>query len=679
MSEKIITSENSTKPKTKATIVGDKDKSAVDPGAQSADNLKERIRLCTLSKGLQSIPADFDNTDGDWQCIKSDNPFEILFLDYKLYKLITPEIVAANYNVLEKFWKDKQTIMMTGGNRLQFNKKYGENTVDNALGKLQNCYKKISTAEGIENYYHELNNARINKGLKLLEDRVNDMFSDGVVSPDEIKPKLDDAGKYNLEVQEVAAFILSVIQKKKFLPYGEPAGLSEEEKLLSVSWMSNEKLIEFQKKEEEAKKHGREIFEGQFAYSLEDIGELMFKNETQAKEYLADNLIVNSIDYFSTPKAKQVKDIFNTKHSIQLKYLKVVYTLNHNLPYRFKDRICTTPKELAGYMLLNTTLAKDHLKSGYIEAWTKECHQNQFDRVNEIIRNAENIDLALLEIIYTFDPSLPYLLGKKQKVTTPLELCTLIDSDMTCWNLGVNELFDKSIITWLTCIGKKEITGEWIKVQDLYQNKKNEGMEAFLHLLNPSLPNPLIKIEAENINYPKIQSLRTVSTVLKVVNITRGYVSVAFVLNKKTEGLVIKPEVLILHHVGKKEDSLKFDIDPNYFKRGDAYSRELKCTTKFQPAINIPVNFRIAFPKAAFLIHLAKTAILFAVLAACARGLLTLLGFDSWLFADNNFFLETAFLDLDINYQYKIFPVVIGLFIILGYFINKLYRKYIFP
>lgn len=678
MSEKTITSEKNITSATRATIAGTGEATATNAGTAYVSNLHERIKLSTLSKGMQNIPSEFDNSDGDWQCIKSDNPFEVLFLDYRLYKLITPEIVKSNYTLLEKFWKDKQAIMMTGGNRVQFNKKYGEALVENSTIKLQNCYRKISTKEGIENYYDELNNERLQKGYKLLEDRVSDMFSDGVVSPDEIRPKLEDAGKYDLSIAEVASYISSVIQKKSFIPYGKPDGLSDQDKLLSVIWMNNEKLIEYQRKEEEAKRHGREIFEGQYAYSIEEIGELMFNNENEAKEYLKDNLIINSIDYFSSAKAKQVKDISKAQSGIHLKYLQVVYKLNNRLPYKFKDQTCSTTRELATHMLGNISVAKEHLKSGYLEVWIKECHKEQSDNVASIIRNAENIDLAILEMVYTFDKTLPYFLGRKHKVTTPLELCTLIDSDIAYWKLGATELYDKSITTWLTLTGKQNITENWFKVQNSYKNKPNNGLEAFLHILNPALAYPHLVFDKKEISYPKINSLALVKTVVSITNTTRGFASFATALNKKSEGVSIGPVNQDIHHLGKKTGLIELEINPSAFKRGEPHKFVIIGTTEYQSQFEIPVAFKIAFPIGAFAIHLVKMALLFAIIAALSRGVLALLGFDQWLQNYYSYFMDPRYLDFDMHNEFKLFPVALGLALIIGYIVNRVYKKYIF-
>ena len=161
---KIISSEDDYKI-TNGGIIGSEDH-IVNENApfQKISSLQDRISTSTESKGLEKVPDGFDEQSGDWIIIKSDNPFEILYLDYKQYMFIDTNIVQNNFSILEKFWREKFGIMNTGGNRVAFKNKYGEGTIEGSVLKLENARKKLSSQDGIIQYFNEVNTKRLKKG-----------------------------------------------------------------------------------------------------------------------------------------------------------------------------------------------------------------------------------------------------------------------------------------------------------------------------------------------------------------------------------------------------------------------------------------------------------------------------------------------------------------------------------
>src|SRR5688572_22664091 len=75
---------------------------------------RDRIARVTAAGGLQELPVGFDERDGDWETVRSDNPFEALYLDHEAWSRITQETVERHYKLLSDFWQTKKLRMHSG-------------------------------------------------------------------------------------------------------------------------------------------------------------------------------------------------------------------------------------------------------------------------------------------------------------------------------------------------------------------------------------------------------------------------------------------------------------------------------------------------------------------------------------------------------------------------------------
>lgn len=126
---------------------------------------RERIRNSTLQGGLKSIPSDFDDLEGDWQIIRSENIFERLYLDYREHKRINETMVKGNFQLLLDFWTAKVDAMQTGANRIKIERKYAgadgsARTIRNYIPSLRKAYEKLTQPNGIYNCYLEIEDRR---------------------------------------------------------------------------------------------------------------------------------------------------------------------------------------------------------------------------------------------------------------------------------------------------------------------------------------------------------------------------------------------------------------------------------------------------------------------------------------------------------------------------------------
>ncbi|WP_298737798.1 hypothetical protein [uncultured Chitinophaga sp.] len=645
--EKILpgAAENSNNPE--AILSGEQTSVTAESKEPVATTLKERLALSTASGGLKQLPEGFDDQAGDWKVIHSDNPFEVLYLDYQQYRFITSDILKGNYSLLEEFWKSKADRMNTGGNRIAFKNKYGEGTIENSLNKLKKAYNKLSAPDGVAQYYTEINNARIQKGEEQLKDSLEHMTMDGVADKSEVQLCLNRGLKYGLTPDETAVIIKKTIDALHFQPYGTLSGESLIEQLLSVnSWMTQEKREAAEKLEEERKLLQIQILPGKYASTMEQVGSILFDDPAEAKTLIKDDLLLlqQSIAQKDIVLAREIGNIAKTSKDREAVFLSIVYRLNRSLPYRFSaGRTASGVAALCSFFTENELAhkqGKDQFKKGYIEIWLKETNPAAYSNFLVIRDSAENLDLAFLRFIYTFNKDLPYLFDGINSVKQPQELCTVINKDKKSWDAGKQELFNQWIPVWLDAINQSHITAAWNKVRDAFQSRQDNGLEYFLHLLKPALPHADLSTDTSSLAYPGIQSGEIIQTQITFTNKTRGYTAAYLTFSKNIPGVSVSPELIAINNTtGVTHCIVTLSIDSGMLVKGVHYDTSLVVTTFEQQKISIPVTFTVVFPRKAFITEICRYAVITAVFFALIRLLIATKHSD-WLGNSYNTFVH---------------------------------------
>lgn len=652
------------------------------PVANEATSLPQRLSLSTETGGLKQLPADYDTPDGDWRLIQSENPFEVLYLDYQLYKLINPDMVTANYTILEKFWNDKVMLMNTGGNRIAFKNKYGEGTVEGSLVKLRRAYGKLNSSEGIEQYYVEINSKRISNGEAGLKVSIEHMMIDGSADKTEINFCINRGLIYELTAEEAAIIIKKNLDAGGFKPYGEVTGNSIIDQLLSVeSWKTQAKFEEAERLKRDRDLLKIQILPGKYATTINEIGSILFEDPAESKKLIKRELLHKAIAQKDVVLACTIEDLAK-ENDIDIAFLKIIYTLNPSLPFAFTtEKYAKTVQELCRLAFENEQtlkLYKEHFKKGYIETWLNATNTDAHQHFLKIRNNAENIDLAILEFLYTFDPSLPYRFAGSIFVNTPDELCTAIDTNKETWAAGVKELFDSSILIWLKMIQQQAIVAEWDRAKDSFKSQPDVGLEHFLHLLDQSLAHTNISTNQISIRYPKIQSGRIVKTEIVFRNETRGCVSAYLSFSRSFPGISISPgSVLINNAAGVSQGVVSLEIDTSVLLKGVHYETSLHVFTSGQQEIDIPVSFKIVFPKNAFWSVVAKYSMLIATFFVLTR-LLIATDYADWLINSHKYYIDWRIAIANLSY-YSLFGwsffLLMALFTGFAYFLIKSWTK----
>ena len=646
LGDKILAGDSSEKPQQNFVIGSDGTPPTDKPVPKEVKKLSlaERISLSTENGGLNELPEDFDDEHGDWKIVNSANPFENLYLDYKQYKFITPEIVKQNYNLLEKFWKSKFEIMNTGGNRVAFKSKYGDGVVEKSLTICKRAYDKISSTEGIERYFAEINNARIQQGAERLKDNIEQMLRDGSADSTEIVFCFETGVKYNLDKEEIAEIIQKRLDADGFKPYGSVSGNSISEKLLSVeSWMTPLKLAEAEALKREKESLKIQIFPGKYAATIEDIGTILFNDPVEAKEIIKDNLLKPAIAQKDIVLAREVGSITDNSKDINGAFFQIIYKLNHTLPFPFAGKQnAKNIQELTTFIFENEQslkTGKEDLKRGYIENWLKETDKQAHAKLISIRDTAENLDQAFLAMLYSFNPILPYRFAGNIFLKNRTELANEINKNANTWNIGKAELYNGFINTWLQNTGEFELVKNWNKIKGTVPSE-DVGLEEFLYILDEKTEKPVLKTSLSRIDYPAIQSGKVIVTDIDINLNNRGYTIANLSFSKDLPGVSLSAKRVFFNAATKDTNgTVKLSIDSLQLLKGIDYSTSILIKTTAQQTIEIPLTFKVIFPKNAFIFQIAMYAVFFAAFFVLIRYLISPV-YKGWLTDKFNFFLS---------------------------------------
>ena len=682
--EKIISGEQPERFDSGRILAGESNLSGTEEPALNESTLKDRLAASTLDGGLKQLPTGFDEPQGDWITINSSNPFELLYLDYRQYRFISPEMVQGNYNLLEKFWKEKLGTMMTGGNRVAFKNKYGDGTIENSLPKLKRAVEKLKSTSGIEQYYTEINNERLRAGEEKLKDSIEHMMMDGRADRSEIRLCLERGLKYDLQKEETAIIVRQALDEASFRPYGNVDGQALVERLLSVDhWMTDEKIAEAERLRKERESLRIQILPGKYASGIEQIGNILFEDPQEAKEIIREDLLKSVIAQKDVVLARVIAAISKETKDLDAAYLKVVYTLNPLLPYRFpENRLAKNVEELCT-MIFETPesfkTGKDHFTKGYIETWLKENNLNAYNILVRIRDTAGNAHLALLQFIYTFCPGLPYRFAGKYLVHNSSGLLAEITKNAENWEAGKTEVIDGSIPVWLRSSGKGSVIESWENIREKLEGRPDAQVEEFLHLLDEKLPYGKLGADRRAITFPAIESRRVVTAEIIFTNETRGYVEGQFSWSKPIPGVYLSSDKLVVNTVaGVSRYKLLVSISTASLVNGIAYETSIILQTLSGQRMEIPVSFRVVFPTKGFLLDTARYAGMVAVFFVLTRLLLSQ-RYPDWLSFSFDYFLPW---DMAFRYpeEFALFGLTFALFLLASgaglFFLTRYFRKH---
>ena len=203
--------------------------------------LAERIAAATRGGGLLELPANFGDPDGGWESVLSEDPFEVLYLDFRQVSAITQRMVECHRNLLRAFWQEKMRIFSQGSGRVAIARKYGgpsadENRVRSYPDRIEKAFHRLSTSGEMERAYLEIVHQREERAIAEIRTKLADFLIDGALHPRETAFLFEMADRLDLRRAVVADLIDAEVRRCGLKSQGIPIGKTLEEQLLSVAW-----------------------------------------------------------------------------------------------------------------------------------------------------------------------------------------------------------------------------------------------------------------------------------------------------------------------------------------------------------------------------------------------------------------------------------------------------------
>lgn len=125
---------------------------------------------------------------------------------------------------------------------------------------------------------------------------------------------------------------------------------------------------------------------------------------------------------------------------------------------------------------------------------------------------------------------------------------------------------------------------------------QNEGLEAFLHLLDPDLPAPEPAVDPAVLSFGYIKADKSASRSLRIRNAcSRGHLSGKVIVAPQVEWLRIRAASFSGNDV-----SMEVEVDTSGQAQGARLATTLQVETPYAPAVNVPVKARVALAWVAF-------------------------------------------------------------------------------
>lgn len=642
----------------------------------------KRIAYSTKEKGLKSLPISFGDSDGDWRIIESDNLFEVLYLDHNQFNLLSPEITENNYSLISSFWKEKKSLWESGNSQVRksIEDKYSEKNINSCLKKLDNAIQQLSTTENINIYYVKLREQRIRKGTGILMNSMQSMMVDEIANKSEIQLCFNHGLKNDLSGEEIAIIIKNAFDKQGFTPYGKISGSTLYEQLFSVEdWMTEKKIEEAKNLEKERESLRIQILPGKYAKSIEDIGTILFEDPKESKEIIKEDLLKQVIAQKDLVLARDISIISKSSKNIDIAYLKIVYRLNRKLPFRFtSSKLVNTIEELCTVIFEDEQtikLGREFFKNGSIETWLELTDIESHKKLIDIRDSNSDFEIAFLDLLYTFNPLLPYRFAEKYIVKEPFELAHEIVKSKENWKAGKTELFNYSILLWLEKTNRQDLVDKWKKIEELYTRSHNCGLEEFLHIMDDKLEYPNIHCNKTTISFPRIQSGKVEASEFILFNKTRGFASAEISFKKNIEGVSLSSKKIDFNSAESLKDSkILVKIDTTNLSKGISYETVIIVNVSNKQKIEIPVSFTLVFPMKAFVMESLKYMAIFSGIFMLYRLIITA-SYPDWLSASFNYFLDwdSALYHSD---KFAVFGWLLLMFLIMAFIGVLLMIKY---
>jgi hypothetical protein len=507
------------------------------------------------------------------------------------------------------------------------------------------------------------------KPFEIINTRLEIIFRKGIITTDQFEELVRLTGD-KVNKTTVEEYVISEISKRGFQPRetNHPNPLSIKNK-----WMTDRVWEEYKESLIEVE------WLGQKANSLTKLGDISFQNKEDAKYFLRNGNylpgLVTALSKSAT-KADEFARIIDDEFDSEKKYLRVIYRLNPQLPFRFKGKLytritallqeaCDTPE------LYNALL--DSYKRGELQIWIQES-----DPLIAANLGTQYNLISFLRFLYKTDPGLPFYINQN-RYHTPEKLTEHARSDFSIWPDIAQSIADQSLNEWFTGIGKSDWNDQ---IENSHSYISNTGyysedevkmgvVQALLHIIEPLSAKPRLEIDQQKIQLLSIDGGVIINHGINIKLVNQGYLKVKAYFKFSKLGITLDKDIIELNQLtGKVQEHLNIIIDTFLLDKDQIYNLELVISTVYED-ITIPVEIKVVFPKKAYMLKLALYSILGALYFGAFRYLLTLtINYRGWV-TDTPSLASSDFIDAAPLSSFFVFL----LFIVGGIFSYNVVKK----
>lgn len=634
-----------------------------------------QIQMATKNGGLNRVPEDFDHRNGSWTTIRSENPFTILYLDYRQHLSITPEMVSGNYHILSEFWKEKLLIMNRGA-RDQIEKRYGAGTVNEAPKRLDAAYDSIKTKEGILLHFKEADGRRIREGISSLDELLELSLHRSDFSEREAGIIIQKGVRNGLEAGEVKDHILAELSKRGFKPrVSDP----DPEHPFRNKWMTDEAWDQYQRREMPVVE-----WMGVKVSSLEEIGTITFSRKDDAFFYLKNTnflppLVAKLTN--SATKAVAFEKIFEEEREIERRYLSIVYHLNPSLPFRFDGGLYTNIKDLLTAACQSEVTFKklgDYFLRGHVHIWLKETDA----QMAQLLPSQTGEPNGFVRFVYAISKDFPFFVNG-EKFFTPAGLTAKAKQERAFWIPLSMSIENGNLFSWLSALGKER----WIRqYNERFQQIIDSGIyggdplrlaavQALILVVDSTILPPDVQADQPSISLLAVEGGSIIQKKIRLRLKNDGFVKGTVKLDSHFDGIVLKgKEIAFESLTGALEQEIELTIEATKLSKEKLYKFNILVSTIFT-TLTIPVEVKVVFPLRSFIVKVAVYGVAGAAFFGATRFLLALLtGYYGWISAPANEPFSLSSVDWLPGYP-LVYLLLLVVFVYAGYRIARWVKK----
>lgn len=522
--------------------------------------------------------------------------------------------------------------------------------------------------------------------LNLMVRRIHGTINFNVL--DEIKNMislmLEEAGRFtNTDAQQiisevrgrfpddkVKSFIIDDIKSRGLKPRRK--GKQPEWTSFNNPWMTDE--------EWEDTRMMRVEWLGEVATTAQELGDISFRNMDEAKEGMRSVIELPPLVQLVT-KGKgrigaEVESIIKEEADIDRRYLNIIYTLNPQVPFRFRGKAYTAPVELfrdsfesyAAFEALRKVYVNQHL-----HIWLKKAKMKEVKHLS-----SDHTLTGLLDFLYKIDPGFPFSLDG-YIFQNPADIAGKVKTDPALRPALYNAIVAGHIGLWLGARKmKKELDQFHMQADQLRQSQlydddalKKGFVQAFINVVLPLEKLPFLASEPAAISIPELEISGKVQRSLNIVLRSDGFVRAGVRLTNIVEGLTLDKDILDFDSLeGRIQHEIIWDIDPMKLQKGTLYDLAIEVTTPFDVLL-VPVSVRPVFPQKAFLVQMVKYGLAVAAFFGVIRFVIDWMirqmeGFSGPLNNPGDMLLDILFSDsVRFSWILVIIPAIVFIFFLI--------------